>query len=122
MNIKNIISNTFGYTPKETYDFSLPNSTVNDENTQNNQISSEESSNVFTNINKNLDYIKTKYNLLINSDIITREFILNAKGKQYKAFLLYIDGMVDSQILNDFVLKPLMQKNHILFLNQSKIM
>lgn len=111
MNIKNIISNTFGYTPKETYDFSLPNSTVNDENTQNNQISSEESSNVFTNINKNLDYIKTKYNLLINSDIITREFILNAKGKQYKAFLLYIDGMVDSQILNDFVLKPLMLRN-----------
>ena len=58
-----------------------------------------------------MDYIKTKYNLLINSDIITRQFILNARGKQYKALLLYIDGMVDSQILNDFVLEPLMMRN-----------
>ena len=52
-----------------------------------------------------------KYNLLINSDIITREFILNARGKQHKALLLYIDGMVDSQSLNDFVLQPLMMRN-----------
>ena len=47
----------------------------------------------------------------INSDILVREFILNARGKQYKAFLLYIDGMVDSKILNDFVLEPLMLRN-----------
>lgn len=67
--------------------------------------------NIFSNLEKNLDYVKTKYNLLINSDIITREFILNARGKQYKAFLLYIDGMVDSQILNDFVLEPLIMRN-----------
>ena len=66
---------------------------------------------IFTNIDKNQNYIKTKYNLLINSDIITREFILNARGKQYKAFLFYIDGMVDSQILNDFVLEPLIMRN-----------
>lgn len=113
MKIKEIISNAFGYTPKESYNFSLSNSSITDENNsiQNNQISSEESLKIFTNINKNLDYIKAKYNLLINSDIITREFILNAKGKQYKSFLLYIDGMVDSQILNDFVLSPLMMRN-----------
>ena len=65
----------------------------------------------FTVINENLEYVKTKYNTLINSDIIVREFILNARGNQYKAFLLYIDGMVDSQILNDFVLESLMLRN-----------
>ena len=66
---------------------------------------------VFPSIDVNLDYLKTKYNLLINSDIIVREFNLNARGKQYKALLLYIDGMVDSQILNNFVLEPLMLRN-----------
>ena len=110
MKIKDILTNTFGYTPKASYQFSLPAN--HEKNTaQDNKQISDESSNVFTNLDKNLDYIKTKYNLLINSDIVTREFILNARGKQYKAFLLYIDGMVDSQILNDFVLEPLMMRN-----------
>ena len=110
MKIKDILTNTFGYTPKDLYHFSLPDN--NEKNTiQDNITSSDKSPNVFTNLNENLDYIKTKYNLLINSDIITREFILNARGKQYKAFLLYIDGMVDAQILNDFVLEPLMMRN-----------
>ena len=48
---------------------------------------------------------------MINSDVILREFTLNARGKQYHAFLFYIDGMVDSAILDDFVLKPLMMRN-----------
>lgn len=110
MKVKDILTNTFGYTPKDLYHFSLPDN--NEKNTiQDNITSSDKSPNVFTNLNKNLDYIKTKYNLLINSDIITREFILNARGKQYKAFLLYIDGMVDAQILNDFVLETLMMRN-----------
>lgn len=113
MKIKDIINKTFGYTPKNVYHFSLPDSSGNDESTtiQDNKEISDESQNVFTSLDVNLDYVKTKYNLLINSDIITREFILNARGKQYKAFLLYIDGMVDSQILNDFVLEPLMMRN-----------
>ena len=32
-------------------------------------------------------------------------------NKQYNAFLIYIDGMVDTKIINDFVLEPLMLKN-----------
>ena len=62
-------------------------------------------------ISNNIEHIKTKYNVLINSDIILREFTINARGKQYNAFLLYIDGMVDSKIMNDFVLAPLMLRN-----------
>lgn len=55
--------------------------------------------------------MKTKYNLLINSDIILREFTLNARGKQYHAFLVYIDGMVDSELMDKFILEPLMMRN-----------
>ena len=67
--------------------------------------------NVFPSIDVNLEYVKVKYNALINSDIIIREFVLTAKNKQYKAFLLFIDGMVNTNLINNYVLKPLMLKN-----------
>ena len=67
--------------------------------------------NLDINLQKNLNYVKVKYNSLINSDIKIREFIVNAKDKQYKAFLLYIDGMIDSKIINSYILKPLILKN-----------
>lgn len=113
MKIKNIFNNLFSYTPTNLYNFSLPDNPThsNSSNIQEKKEISEELSNISTNININLEYIKTKYNLLINSDIVTREFILNARGKQYKSLLLYIDGMIDSQALNDFVLEPLMMRN-----------
>ena len=60
----------------------------------------------FPSLQINIEYIRTRYNLLINSDIILREFTMNAHGKQYDAFLIYIDGMVDSKIMDDFILKP----------------
>lgn len=40
-----------------------------------------------------------------------REFSLTARNTSYKAFLLYIDGMVDSDLINRFVLNPLMLRN-----------
>lgn len=117
MKIKEFIKNIFTYTEPYNYEFSLPSNSTNSNpettsnSNQNNQIETSKNATIFTSLNVNSDYIKTRYNLLINSDIIIREFILNARGKQYKAFLLYIDGMVDSQILNDFVLEPLMMRN-----------
>ena len=30
---------------------------------------------------------------------------------QYKAFLLFVDGLVDSNLINNYILKPLMLKN-----------
>ena len=113
MKIKDIFNSVFGYSPKDAYYFSLPDNSDNPESTtiQDSKEIPEKSPNIFTSIDVNLDYIKTKYNLLINSDIITREFVLNARGKQYKALLLYIEGMVDSKSLNDFVLEPLMMRN-----------
>ena len=113
MKIKEIVNNIFSYTPPINYKFILPdNSDIESSNDiQPTSNTPEKKENIFASLDVNLDYIKMKYNLLINSDIITREFILNARGKQHKALLLYIDGMVDSQSLNDFVLQPLMMRN-----------
>ena len=63
MKIKDIINKTFGYTPKNVYHFSLPDSLANDESTtiQDNKEISDESQNVFTSLDVNLDYVKTKY-------------------------------------------------------------
>lgn len=94
------------------YEFSLPDNDTKTNEIVNDEINSEnDPKNIFPVLSINMDFLKTKYNLLINSDISVREFILNARNKQYNAFLIYIDGMVDTNIINDFVLEPLMLRN-----------
>ena len=92
------------------------NSNFSNRNTTNaSNIISDEFSDVkeiFPSIDVNIEYIKVKYNLLINSDIVLREFLLTARNKQYRAFLLFIDGMTDMDLVNNYVLKPLMLKNN----------
>ena len=66
---------------------------------------------IFASLEVTLEYIKVKYNTLINSDIVLRDFTLSARNRQYKALLLFIDGMVDSQLINNNVLQPLMLRN-----------
>ena len=67
---------------------------------------------IYSNIDVNLEYVNARFNTLINSDIIIREFLINVKAKQFKAFIIYVDGMSDKASINDFVLKPLMLKNY----------
>ena len=109
MSFKNFFLNLFKYEPEENYDFSIIDDKSDKNDIQDEKI--QDVKDIFTSLNVNLDYIKTKYNILINSDIILREFTLTARGKQYNSFILYIDGMVDSQILNEFILEPLMSRN-----------
>lgn len=111
--LKKVISEVFGYQEKKDYNFILP------ETDTQNQTSSEPKDiefakspeSVFPSLDVNLDYIKFKYNSLINSDIILREFTLTARNKQYRSVLLYIDGLVDTTLINDFILEPLMLRN-----------
>lgn len=104
MNIKSI----FQYEPKKDYNFTIQPTETAPEH----PIEKEESSQtIYKSLDQNLEYIKSQYNTLINSDIIIRNFSLIAKNKEYKAFLLYIDGMSDSELINNFVLKPLMLRN-----------
>lgn len=116
MNFKKI-SNWFTWNPTNSYDFFLPESETNilnnfnENDTHTENSIKTENAKIYKNIDNNLNYVKSKYNFLINSDVIIREFILTARNKQYKAFLLFIDGMVDSNLINDFVLNPLLLKN-----------
>ena len=108
MSLKEMFNNLFSYTPESNYQFTISENThqtSKNTNQQNNKV------NIFPSLQINIEYIKTRYNILINSDIILREFTMNAHGKQYDAFLIYIDGMVDSKIMDDFILKPLMLRN-----------
>ena len=97
---------------QESYDFSI--SKENSSESQPEDLLKNQS--IYPSLDVNLDYIKSRYNVLINSDIKIREFMLNAKGKQFKAFIIYIDGLVDTTSINDFILNPLMLKS---FSNQN---
>lgn len=114
MNLKDLWNKFFSYQPKLAYQFRLPeNESAQEEYNQAPAVQEKQNeiTKIFPSLKVNLDYMKTRYNLLINSDIILREFTINARGKQYNAFIVYIDGMVDSQILDQFVLQPLMLRN-----------
>ncbi len=57
---------------------------------------------IYDSAKKNMDYAKK---LLENdSDVVFREFVAGNK----KFGLIYIDGMADKELLNDFLLKPIM--------------
>ena len=116
MKIIDDLINLIKYKEKEEYDFILPNADSLQENSISNQSSElapldNKTETVYPSINVNLEYVKAKYNALINSDIKIRNFYINVKNKQYNAFLLFIDGMIDSQSINKFVVEPLMLKN-----------
>ena len=111
MDLKNIFNELFTWKEENNYEFKLPDDEVNtklDTSVSDEAIAPKS---IFPSIDVNLEYIKTRYNTLINSDIIIREFSLLVRNRQYKAFLLFIEGMVDSNLVNDFVLKPLMLRN-----------
>lgn len=108
--ILNSIIDAFRYQPENKYMFDLSIS-----NTQNNKNEikplEENRQNIYPSVDVNLEYVKVKFNTLINSDIKIREFDLTARNKVYKAFILYIDGMSDSKSINRFILHPLMLKS-----------
>lgn len=112
MNFK-LLKDIFIWRPEEKYEFNLPDK----QNINSNEpIVSEQDLNysktILSNIDLNLEYINSRFNKMINNDIVIREFTLSARNRQYKAFLLFIDGMVDSELINNFILKPLMLKNN----------
>lgn len=109
MDFKKIFSNLIKY--NNTYNFSISNNnqeqvtTIDDANF-----------NIYTNINDNLSFLKSKYNVMINSDIIVREFNMFANNK---CFIICIDGLVDSASINDFILEPLMFNKNMFDINSN---
>lgn len=62
---------------------------------------------VSANIEENLAIIKKIYQLPQNKDIVIRQLTISL-SPPVRAMLVFIDGMVDNRILNEFVLEPLM--------------
>ena len=108
--IKEFFHKIFSYTDSEKYEFILSNT---NNNIPKEEYEKKDTTTVYPTLSVNLEYIKTKYNLLINTDIKTREFVLPIKSKNFSACLLYIDGMVSENAINEFILQPLLLRNSI---------
>lgn len=57
----------------------------------------------------NLAEVKKEFGVPKNNDIIIREFKV---ARRIKAFIAYIDGMVDRTFISDFIIRPLMEVNN----------
>lgn len=91
--------------PKREYDFSLS------QNASKNNLEQLIPNIISTSLDTNLSNLNLRYSAKINSDIILREFKLKAHNKTFKALIVCIDGMIDSDLVNNFLLRPLMQTN-----------
>lgn len=111
--IKHIYNKFFKYTPSSIYNFSI--TTETEKNIEKSPVVSTkntEPSTFSSNISKNINYFKYKYNSIINSDVIIREFVLKIQNQDYNAAIIFIDGLIDSKIINNSVLRPLMENNN----------
>ena len=108
--LQNLFNKIFKYEEKENYEFHLPTSSNNIDESFFEKLDTEI---VSDSLETNLNYLKVKYNMLINSDIKIRNFYINFQNKSISAFLLYIDGMINGKDINDFILQPLFLKNSI---------
>ncbi|MEC1157141.1 spore germination protein [Cytobacillus horneckiae] len=61
--------------------------------------------NIDRNLDDNIQYIKGIFNN--TSDLVVRKFKVGNEKKEYAA-MIYIDGIIDSDIIQDFVVKPLL--------------
>ena len=110
MSFKEIFIKTFAYTPSPKYNFDLKDSNINNNNNSEEELLN---SKIFPSLDVNLDIIKEIYLLNKNGDINIREFTLPIKSKNFKAFLIYIDGIINQDSVNDFILQPLLLRNSI---------
>ena len=101
----NMLKKIFLYTPNNSDTFSL-------ECSKSEGITSLESisdMHISCSLSKNYKYLQVLYNSLINSDIVLRPFIISIDGKNYNSLFLGIDGMFSSELVNNFILRPLME-------------
>ncbi|MBO5349815.1 MAG: spore germination protein [Clostridia bacterium] len=112
----NFFKRFFEYKPYTNYNFSIDTDSsdkeTNDSSTSDSSSpESVEPKKIFSKLSENLDFLKYKYNALISPDIKFREFSLLANNTQYNSFIIYIEGMVHSPSINEFILTPLMMRN-----------
>jgi len=87
-------------------------SNANKDEDKNNKINSS--------LDENIKLMKKVYSIPISGDVILREFDIAAKDKVYHAFIIFIDGMVDRSIINEFILQPLMLLSNMEITNNAE--
>lgn len=60
---------------------------------------------VSSDLNTNMDIIKKEFGIPYNTDIMTREFKI---ARKVNAFIVYLDGMVDSTFISGFIVQQMM--------------
>lgn len=73
---------------------------------------------VSKNINDNLEYMKARYKWPMNSDIVIRNIRLKCG---IECFLMFVDGMVDTAIVDTCVIEPLLKLPELLDLEMKPI-
>ncbi len=63
--------------------------------------------NISTDIKTNLEHIKLAMSIPLSADAILREFAIVFKDRKYPAFLVYYEGMVSSERIDDFIMQSL---------------
>jgi spore germination protein KA len=96
--------------PKEFYIPEPSELNIDDAGNSQNESVEENSSDISKQIKVNIDFINTSFNAKENMDIIIREFKISGK---YKAFLAFIMGMADRDIINLSILRPLLTNNKL---------
>jgi len=64
---------------------------------------------VKTDVDSNLQVLKQAFHAPENKDLIIREFSLSNKKR---GFLAFLDGMTDKNIINEYILKPLLDQEN----------
>lgn len=63
------------------------------------------------NFRKDFKKLKDEFAFGTSGDIKIREFTIRINEKDHEAVIFFIDGLVNKQFVNDFILKPLMLKS-----------
>lgn len=79
-----------------------------DKNPQKNPKNDDKEKKVSKKLSENLEYMKMRYSIPTNGDVVLREFEIAVKGKAVAAFMIFFDGMTDRKIIDDDILQSLM--------------
>lgn len=102
------IKNYITFTPNEREDkfFLKKQSSDTEYDVRNEKKKSTETDTVFAEIDKNLSYVKKRFTYPINNDVVIREIKMR-EGR--KAFLVFIDGMVNTEMVDLAIIKTLLE-------------
>lgn len=102
------------------YKYSAPNSFVLKESNKDSSFlpqKNEGGPSLCGNFKKDIDTLKKEISQGVSGDIKMREFTIRISNKDVKTIMFFIDGLVNKQLINDFLLTPLMLKSREIEIN-----